>query len=302
MLTELWNGPPGVERPPRASASKGQKRATRRLRLTTCRQAALDWACLQQPDWWSSPWTNIYAEEPWQPAVMCEKGREACVREGLAATATVEEAKLEPTIANHFPSLLAATAGSEKKDREKAGEAKIEPDATSYSSEIGACEMRREARVREEGRSAAATVAEAKLEPNITGHSPSSLVATAGAAKAKLEPNIAGHSPLQWSWPWSALLACVQREKAREADTSSNSIAVVCKKGRKNYCFAMRHTLREQRFKAKFEDGAEEKVEKAVQDALDWLAKNQLAEQDGFESKRKELEGIVNPLVQQPLV
>merc|ERR1711988_816981 len=34
-----------------------------------------------------------------------------------------------------------------------------------------------------------------------------------------------------------------------------------------------------------------------VQEALDWLDKNQLAEKDEFEAKQKEVEGIVNPIM-----
>ena len=38
-------------------------------------------------------------------------------------------------------------------------------------------------------------------------------------------------------------------------------------------------------------------IESAVQETLDWLDKNQLAEKDEFEAKQKELEGIVNPIM-----
>lgn len=34
-----------------------------------------------------------------------------------------------------------------------------------------------------------------------------------------------------------------------------------------------------------------------MQETLDWLDKNQLAEKDEFEAKQKELEGIVNPIM-----
>merc|ERR1712075_43160 len=64
-----------------------------------------------------------------------------------------------------------------------------------------------------------------------------------------------------------------------------------------NYCFTMRNTLNEEKLKDKFEGGDKEKIEKAVQDALDWLDKNQLAEKDEFEGKQKELEGVVNPIM-----
>merc|ERR1712050_780783 len=53
----------------------------------------------------------------------------------------------------------------------------------------------------------------------------------------------------------------------------------------------------EEKLKEKFEDGDKEKIEKAVQDTLDWLDKNQLAEKDEFDGKQKELEGVVNPIM-----
>merc|ERR1712005_41084 len=69
------------------------------------------------------------------------------------------------------------------------------------------------------------------------------------------------------------------------------------KNGLENYCFTMRNTLREEKLQDKFEAGDKEKIEAAVQEALDWLDKNQLAEKDEFEAKQKELEGIVNPIM-----
>merc|ERR1712164_128775 len=64
-----------------------------------------------------------------------------------------------------------------------------------------------------------------------------------------------------------------------------------------NYCFTMRNTLHEEKLKDKFEGDDKDKIESAVQEALDWLDKNQLAGKDEFEAKQKELEGIVNPIM-----
>merc|ERR1739848_834447 len=72
---------------------------------------------------------------------------------------------------------------------------------------------------------------------------------------------------------------------------------IEAKNGLENYCFTMRNTLNEEKLKEKFEGGDKEKIEKAVQDSLDWLDKNQLAEKDEFEAKQKELEGVVNPIM-----
>merc|ERR1711998_749702 len=74
-------------------------------------------------------------------------------------------------------------------------------------------------------------------------------------------------------------------------------MGVEAKNGLENYCFTMRNTLNEEKLKDKFEAGDKEKIEAAVQEALDWLDKNQLAEKDEFEAKQKELEAVVNPIM-----
>jgi L1 cell adhesion molecule like protein len=87
-----------------------------------------------------------------------------------------------------------------------------------------------------------------------------------------------------------------EAEKYREEDEQNRS-KVEAKNGLENYCFTMRNTLNEEKLKDKFEAGDKDKIEKAVQDALDWLDKNQLAEKEEFEAKQKELEGVVNPIM-----
>merc|ERR1712159_112491 len=87
-----------------------------------------------------------------------------------------------------------------------------------------------------------------------------------------------------------------EAEKYR-AEDEANKCKVEAKNGLENYCFTMRNTLQEEKLKDKFEAGDKDKIEKAVQDALDWLDKNQLAEKDEFEAKQKELEGVVNPIM-----
>merc|ERR1740117_1366593 len=90
----------------------------------------------------------------------------------------------------------------------------------------------------------------------------------------------------------------------------SNQITITNEKGRlsqseidrmvqeaENYCFTMRNTLQEEKLKDKFEADDKDKIEKAIQETLDWLDKNQLAEKEEFETKQKEIEGIVNPIM-----
>merc|ERR1712076_277255 len=89
----------------------------------------------------------------------------------------------------------------------------------------------------------------------------------------------------------------VQEAEKYRAEDEAAKVKIEAKNSLENYCFTMRNTLNEEKLKDKFEDGDKEKIEKAVQESLDWLEKNQLAEKDEFEAKQKELEGIVNPIM-----
>ncbi|CAE7941611.1 HSP70, partial [Symbiodinium sp. KB8] len=89
----------------------------------------------------------------------------------------------------------------------------------------------------------------------------------------------------------------VQEAEKFRAEDEANKMKIEAKNGLENYCFTMRNTLNEEKLKDKFEGGDKEKIESAVQETLDWLDKNQLAEKDEFEAKQKELEGIVNPIM-----
>merc|ERR1711964_431287 len=87
-----------------------------------------------------------------------------------------------------------------------------------------------------------------------------------------------------------------EAEKFKSEDEANKS-KIEAKNGLENYCFTMRNTLQEEKLKDKFEEGDQDKIEKAVQETLDWLDKNQLAEKDEFEAKQKEIEGVVNPIM-----
>merc|ERR1712167_121101 len=89
----------------------------------------------------------------------------------------------------------------------------------------------------------------------------------------------------------------VQEAEKYRAEDEANKQKIEAKNGLENYCFQMRNTLSDDKLKEKFEAGDKENIEKAVQEALDWLDKNQMAEKDEFEAKQKEVEGIVNPIM-----
>merc|ERR1719287_423831 len=81
------------------------------------------------------------------------------------------------------------------------------------------------------------------------------------------------------------------------AEDEANKGKVEAKNALENYCYSLRNTLQEEKLKDKFEDGDKEKIEAAVQEALDWLDRNQMAEKDEFDAKQKEVEGVVNPIM-----
>merc|ERR1712087_1096149 len=87
-----------------------------------------------------------------------------------------------------------------------------------------------------------------------------------------------------------------EAEKFRSED-EANKQKIEAKNGLENYCFTMRDTLSEEKLQGKFEGDDKDKIEKAVQETLDWLDKNQLAEKEEFEAKQKELEAVVNPIM-----
>jgi len=87
-----------------------------------------------------------------------------------------------------------------------------------------------------------------------------------------------------------------EAEQFKEED-DKNKQKIEAKNGLENYCYSMKNTLQEEKLKDKFEAGDSEKITKAVEETLEWLEKNQLAEKDEFEGKQKDLEAIVNPIM-----
>jgi len=88
-----------------------------------------------------------------------------------------------------------------------------------------------------------------------------------------------------------------EAEKYKEED-EAHSRKIEAKNALENYAYNMRNTLNDDGIKDKIDASDKETLEKAINDAIAWLDSNQMAEQDEFEDKLKELEGICNPVVQ----
>jgi len=77
-----------------------------------------------------------------------------------------------------------------------------------------------------------------------------------------------------------------------KAEDDMNREKIEAKNGLENYCFTMRNTLQEEKLKDKFENDDKEKIEKAVQETIDWLDKNQLLRRVSSKQSRRSLRAL----------
>jgi len=87
-----------------------------------------------------------------------------------------------------------------------------------------------------------------------------------------------------------------EAEKYKSEDEAARK-KVEAKNGLENYAFNMRSTLRDDKVGGKLDAADKEKMEKAIEETLNWLDANQLGEVEEFEDKQKELEAICSPII-----
>merc|ERR1712080_639145 len=73
---------------------------------------------------------------------------------------------------------------------------------------------------------------------------------------------------------------------------------VDAKNGLENYVYSIRNTINDAKLEGKIPEEDKAAITKIVDEAVKWLDTNQTATKDDFESKRKEVEGAVNTLLQ----
>jgi len=78
-------------------------------------------------------------------------------------------------------------------------------------------------------------------------------------------------------------------EKQKERITAKNSL--------ESYCFNMKSTVEDEKFKDKIVDSDKESITKKCEETIKWLDANQLAEVDEFNDKQKEVEGVCSPII-----
>ncbi|KAK4350171.1 hypothetical protein RND71_029484 [Anisodus tanguticus] len=88
----------------------------------------------------------------------------------------------------------------------------------------------------------------------------------------------------------------VQEAERYKTEDESMKKKVEAKNSLVNYAYNM-NTVRDEKFSGKLDPSDKEKIEKAVDETIDWLDWNQLAEVDELEDKLKELENLCNPII-----
>merc|ERR1712183_290111 len=83
-----------------------------------------------------------------------------------------------------------------------------------------------------------------------------------------------------------------EAEKFKD-DDEKQAARIQSKNGLESYAYQIKNTLKD-----KIEQADKEAVETKAQEIISWLDSNQTAEKDEYEDKKKELEAVVNPIMQ----
>ncbi|TQD85447.1 hypothetical protein C1H46_029024 [Malus baccata] len=89
----------------------------------------------------------------------------------------------------------------------------------------------------------------------------------------------------------------VQEAERYKAEDEEVKKKVDAKNSLENYAYNMRNTVKDEQIAGKLDPADKQKIEKAIDEAIEWLDRNQLAEVEEFEDKQKELEGLCNPII-----
>merc|ERR1712242_442709 len=72
---------------------------------------------------------------------------------------------------------------------------------------------------------------------------------------------------------------------------------ISAKNNLESYCFNMKSTVEDEKFKDKINESDKETITKKCDETIKWLDSNQLAEVDEFQDQQKAIEGVCNPII-----
>mmetsp|Transcript_5979 Transcript_5979/g.19780 ORF Transcript_5979/g.19780 Transcript_5979/m.19780 type:complete len:653 (-) Transcript_5979:61-2019(-) len=90
----------------------------------------------------------------------------------------------------------------------------------------------------------------------------------------------------------------VDEAERYKAEDEANKVRVEAKNSLENYCYSMKNTMSDEKLAAKLSDDDKSTVNAKITETTSWLDANQMAEKEEYEAKQKELEAIVNPILQ----
>jgi len=85
-----------------------------------------------------------------------------------------------------------------------------------------------------------------------------------------------------------------EKYKAEDAKVAER---VAAKNGLESYAYTLRNTLQDEKIASHIDAGDKDKLNKAIDETIEWLDHNQEATKEEYESRRKELEGVANPIM-----
>ncbi|KAF9600657.1 hypothetical protein IFM89_011240 [Coptis chinensis] len=89
----------------------------------------------------------------------------------------------------------------------------------------------------------------------------------------------------------------VQEAERYKSEDEEHKRKVEAKNALENYAYSMRNSMKDEKIGGKLAAFDKKKIEDSIEQTIQWLDGNQLAEVDELEDRKKELENICNPII-----
>jgi len=87
-----------------------------------------------------------------------------------------------------------------------------------------------------------------------------------------------------------------EAEKYKDEDEKAAQ-RIQAKNGLESYAYNLRNTMQDEKVVGKFDPADKEKLQKVIDEAIQWLDASQEASKEEYEAKQKELEEVANPIM-----
>lgn len=89
----------------------------------------------------------------------------------------------------------------------------------------------------------------------------------------------------------------VKEAEQYKAEDENNKAKVEAKNSFENYAYSMRNTIKDEKIASKISEDDKNLINRAVDNAIEWLDNHPQAEKDEFEAKQKDLENVAMPIM-----